>query len=150
MIFYEESAIYSCITTKPITNYLSNVTYDHINHKNWSFVLNVRCCKAWGHCVILIECTYVIRYRGISRKSNMWHFQFFIWLQSSLGEVHFAENPTWIEPVVPKLQQLKDSQNNRKYKKCISFSGCISQSMLPLPTDPARSQHMLCNPIKAF
>ena len=45
----------------------------------------------------------VMRSRGISRRSNMWHFQFSIWLMSSLGEVHFAENPTWIGPVVPKL-----------------------------------------------
>ncbi len=28
-------------------------------------------------------------------------------------------------------EQLKDSQNNRKQKKCIPFSGSISQSMLP-------------------
>ena len=51
--------------------------------------------------------------RGISQKSNMWHFPFSIWLKPSLGEVHFAENPTWIGPVVPKLQELKDSQNKR-------------------------------------
>ena len=39
-----------------------------------------------------------------------------------------------------KLQRLKDSLNNRKRKKYIPFSGCISQSMLP--TDSARSQHI--------
>ncbi len=64
-------------------------------------------------------------YRNHSRKSNMWHFQFFISLKSSLGEVRFAENPTWIGPVVPKIKHLKDSQNNRKQKKNIPFSGYI-------------------------
>ena len=42
--------------------------------------------------------------RGISQKSNMWHFQFSVLLmRSSLREVHFAEHPNWIGPVVPKL-----------------------------------------------
>ncbi len=36
----------------------------------------------------------VMRSRGISGKSSMWHFQFSIWLKCSFGEVHFAENPT--------------------------------------------------------
>ncbi len=40
---------------------------------------------------------------GISQKVDMWHFQFSIWLKCSFGGVHFAENPTWIGPVVPKL-----------------------------------------------
>ncbi len=46
---------------------------------------------------------YMMWSRGISRKLDMWHFQFSIWLKCSLGEVHFAENPTWIGPVVPRL-----------------------------------------------
>ena len=61
--------------------------------------------------------TYVMRSREISLKwvkSNMWHFQFSIWLKCSFGEVHFAENTTWIGPVVPSYEQLRDSQNNRK------------------------------------
>ena len=29
-------------------------------------------------------------------SQTMQHFQFSIWLKSSLEEVHFAENPTWI------------------------------------------------------
>ncbi len=68
-----------------------------------------------------------------------------IWLKSSLGEVHFAQNPTRIGP---KLQQLKDSQNNRKQKKCIPFSGCFfflavsHNQCCRLSTDPARSQHI--------
>ncbi len=36
---------------------------------------------------------FEVQSKGISRKLNMWHFQFSIWLK--LGEVHFAENPTW-------------------------------------------------------
>ena len=43
---------------------------------------------------------YVMRSSGISRNSHMWHFQFSICLKCSLGEVHFAKNPTWIGPVV--------------------------------------------------
>ncbi len=64
-----------------------------------------------------------------SRTCDIFSFLISIWLKSSLGEVHFPENPTWIGSVVPKFEQLKDSQNNRKQKKCIPFSGCISQSI---------------------
>ena len=46
---------------------------------------------------------YVMRSREVSLKSNMWHSQFSIWLKCSLWEVYFAENPTWIRPVVLKL-----------------------------------------------
>ncbi len=31
------------------------------------------------------------------------HFQFSIWLKCPFREIQFAENPTWIELVVPKL-----------------------------------------------
>ncbi len=74
--------------------------------------------------------TIVMWCREISLKLNMWHFQFSIGLESSLGEVHFDENLTWIGPVVPNVWQMKDSQHSRKQKIYISFSGCISQSML--------------------
>ena len=50
-----------------------------------------------------LNSTIVMQSRGISQKSNMWHFQFSIWLKSSLLEVHFVENCTFIGPVVPKL-----------------------------------------------
>ena len=39
----------------------------------------------------------------ISWNSQIWHFQFSIWLKYSFGEVHFAENSTWIGPVVSRL-----------------------------------------------
>ena len=38
----------------------------------------------------------MMRSRDISLKSNLWHFQFWIRLKSSFGEIHFVENPTWI------------------------------------------------------
>ena len=56
-------------------------------------------------------------------------FSVFYFLNCSFGEVHF-ENPTWIRQVIPKLWAIERSQNCRKQKKLISFSGCISQSML--------------------
>ena len=41
-------------------------------------------------------------------------------------------------------EQLVDSQNNRKQKKFIPFSGYISLNQSSqLPIDPARSQHKL-------
>ena len=55
-------------------------------------------CHNLQRCLI-----FVMQSRGISRKLDMWHFQFSIWWACSLGEVHFAENPTWIGTVVPKL-----------------------------------------------
>ena len=45
----------------------------------------------------------MMRSREISLKSNLWHFQFSIWLKCSFEEVIFAENLAWIGPVVPKL-----------------------------------------------
>ncbi len=50
---------------------------------------------------------YVMRSRDISQNSNMWHFQFSIWLKCSFGEVHFAVNSTWISPVVPRLWDIE-------------------------------------------
>ena len=80
----------------------------------------------------IISSTYVMRSRGIIRKLHMWHFQFSIWLQSSLGEgeVHFAETPLELVQWFQGYEELKDFQNNRKQKKFISFSGYTSQSML--------------------
>ncbi len=88
-----------------------------------------------NHCTVhrlsSVACIYVMRSRGISRKLHMCHVQFSILLKSSLGDLHFAENPSWIGPVVPRLRAFEDSQNNRKQYKCISSSGYISQSILP-------------------
>ncbi len=78
----------------------------------------------------------MMRPRGISQKSNMLHFQFSIWLKFSLREVHFAEKPTWIRPVVPKL--LKDSQNKRN---AFLFLAVSHNQCSWLPTDAARSEH---------
>ncbi len=82
-----------------------------------------------------------MRSSGISRNSHMWHFQFFIWLKSSLGEIQFAENPTWIGPVVPRLVSnwriLRTKENNRNLFLFLAISH--NQCCL-LPTDPARSQ----------
>ena len=64
-------------------------------------------------------------------QTSMWHFLCFIWLKCSFGEVQFAANPTWIEPVVPKFWAIEGLSNNRKQKKfIIPFSDYISQSML--------------------
>ena len=73
--------------------------------------------------------------REISLKSNIWHFQFSIWLKCSFGEVHFVYNPTWIRP--PRASSSKVMSNGRVLKTIENkrnpflFSGCISQSMLP-------------------
>ncbi len=43
----------------------------------------------------MLQRTFVMWSREISGNLHMWHFQFSVWLKSSLGEVHFAENPSW-------------------------------------------------------
>ncbi len=53
--------------------------------------------------LIKINCMNVMWSRETSVKMNMWHFYFSLWLKCSFGEVHFAENPTWIRPMVLKL-----------------------------------------------
>ena len=86
---------------------------------------------------------YVMWSRGISRKSNMWKLQFPTWWNSSLGEAHFAENHTWIEPVVPKLYSnwkiLKTIENKRN---AIPFQAASHNQCSGFPTDPAWSQHI--------
>ena len=62
---------------------------------------------------------HVMQSREISLKSNMWHSQFSSWLKCSFGK----EDRTWIGPVVPKLWAVEGSQNSRKQKKFIPFSG---------------------------
>ena len=42
------------------------------------------------------------------------------------GEVHFAENPPESDQWFPSYEQLKGSQNNKKQKKFIPFTGWIS------------------------
>ncbi len=79
--------------------------------------------------VLIFVWQYVMRFREISLKSIMWHFQISIWLKCSFREVHFAEHPTWIGPVVQSYEQFKTPRNSRRQKKSITFSGCISQSM---------------------
>ena len=51
----------------------------------------------------------------------MWHFQFHIWLKWSFGEVHFAENFTWIRPVVTKLWTIDGLSEQQKTKEIQSF-----------------------------
>ena len=67
--------------------------------------------------------------RESSLKSNMWYFQFSIWLKRSLEEEHFAETLPESDKWFQSYEQLKDYQNKRKQKKFIPFSGYISQSM---------------------
>ncbi len=57
---------------------------------------------------------YVMRSRGISRKSNIRHFQFSIWLKSSFGEVCFAETPLVSVQWFQGYEQLMDSQNRKQ------------------------------------
>ncbi len=64
--------------------------------------------------LVSVYILYVMRSSRISRNSHMWHFQFSIWLKYSLGEVHFAENSTWIGPVVPRLWAIEGFSENRK------------------------------------
>ncbi len=79
-----------------------------------------------------------MRSTEISQKSNVWHFQFSIWFKSSLGEV---QNPTWIGLVVPKLKQLKDSQNKESKRNASLFLAVSYNQFSRLPADPARSEH---------
>ncbi len=89
---------------------------------------------------------YVMGSMGISRKSNVCHFQFSIWLKFSLGEVHFAEIPTWIIripkfPKVPisngKIFKTIENKRNAFLFLAVSHNQCSR-----LLTDPARSHHM--------
>ena len=80
--------------------------------------------------------------RGISGKLHMWHFQFSIWLKSPLGEVHFAENPTWIGPVVPRLWAIEGVITIENNSYSVLFPAISQDRHCRLPTDLARSQHI--------
>ncbi len=116
--------------------------------------------------------SYVMQSRGISQKLHMWHFQFSIYWTPyyNAREVHFAENHTWIGPVVLRLcffnfvvkrfvhflviafykscfiiyyyywriLRIKENNSNSFLFLAISHNQCCR-----LPTDPARSQHIL-------
>ena len=56
-----------------------------------------------------------------SRACGIFLLNWIVNLKRYSPGVQFAENPTWIGPVVPKLEQLKDSQNNRKQNKTFFF-----------------------------
>ena len=100
---------------------------------NFNFVL-VRCVRLCvlyhidDCCVILLLDTYVMQSTEISLKSNMWYFQFFIWLEWYILLKTPPESDQWFI----SYKQLKDSQNNRTQKKLISFSDYFLQSMLTI------------------
>ncbi len=72
-----------------------------------------------------------MRSRKISLNSNTWHFQFSIWLKCSFGEVHFAENSTWIGPVVPKLWAIAGFSKQWNTTKINSFFWLYLTIILP-------------------
>ncbi len=83
---------------------------------------------------------YVIQSTGMSRNSHMWHFHFSIWLKFSFGEIHFAENPTWIGPVVMSNWRIfRTIENNRN---SFLFLAISHNQCCRLPTDPARLHHI--------
>ena len=75
-----------------------------------------------------------MRYREISLKSNsnMWHFQFYIWLKCSLGEVHFAEKPHLNQTSGSEVVVIEEFSKEMKIYPFFFFFffGCISESML--------------------
>ena len=88
--------------------------------------------KLWNS--IFSSLTYMMRSRGISRKSDVTFSVFYLIEVSIFGEVHFAENSTWIGPVVPRLWANEDSQNNRTSFLLLPIS---HNQYCRLPTDPA-------------
>ncbi len=69
--------------------------------------------------------------KSCSRNLHMWHFQFSIWLKCSFGKVHFAENLTWIGPVVPGLWAIERFSEQWKTTRNSFPFLAISLSMLP-------------------
>ena len=85
---------------------------------------------------------FVVLSRGISQKSNMWHFQFSIWLRSSLRGVHFVinlpESDQWFQSW-SNWKILKTTENKRNTFLFLA----VSHYQYPrLPSDPTRSQHI--------
>ncbi len=64
-------------------------------------------------------------------ESHMWHLQFSVWLKYSLGEVHFAENSTWIGTEVPRLWAIEGFSEQQKTIEIHFFSAADFQ-LIPL------------------
>ena len=87
----------------------------------WEHWLSIVTHLHMHYTLIYIRLSFMMQSREISLKSNTWHFQLSIWLKSSFGEVHFAENTTWIGPVVPRLWAIEGFSGQLKTKEIHSF-----------------------------
>ena len=72
----------------------------------------------WGQSLIpitdvCIMVPKVMQSGEISLKSNMWHFQFSIWLKCSFEEVYFTKTQLNRTSASNVMSKLKDSQNKR-------------------------------------
>ncbi len=121
----------------------------HFQNLHWFFVLQT-CLRDftrvinWLNISTKLYSYILMRSSQISLKSNMWCLQFSIWLKCSFGEVHFAENPTWIGSVVSKLWAIEDWRilwTKEKTKIFIHFLALSRHQCSRLPTDSDRSQH---------
>ncbi len=117
----------------------------------WSSTFNLKVCNincAYYYCLASKSCfmfqvcleenftetlIYVIQSRGIS-QSEVEHVTFsviyFNWI-AHLKRYILLKTPSELDQWFQSCEQLKDSLNNRKQKKFISFSGYISRVNAP-------------------
>ncbi len=76
----------------PLSLSLTHPTYTVELNLHYRIKLYMYVMRMWSTC------------REISLKSNMWHFQVSVWLKYSFGEVHFAENSTWISSIFTAIE----------------------------------------------
>ena len=90
-------------------------------------------------------CTYAMRSREISWNSHMWHFQFsilievLIWRGTSCWKLHV--NRSSGSKVMSNWRILRTIENNRS---SLLFLAMSHDRCCRFPTEPARSQHIIC------
>ena len=117
---------------------ISTASYSALK-KHWKLVINIRfdstdsiwnprflCSSArdvnnqiLAHVLVCEKSAvlYVLLPMGLKQSDHcrrLWCFQFSIWLMCSFVEVHFAENPTWIRPVIPSNWRILRTIENKR------------------------------------
>ena len=106
-------------------------------------ILNFRCSTLRSGVVCREWSTYVKRSRGISRKSNMWHSGFYL-IEFLIRRYILVKQPPELNQWFYEVIAMERSSKQQKTKRNAFFflAGSHNQCYR-LPTDPARSQHIL-------
>ena len=104
-------------------------------HSFWNIVINNSMLRLLnGPLMLRNELMYnvhLLRSSEISQKSNIWHFQYFIFMFYSFKCQHFAENLIWMDQLFQSYDLLNGFQNKNKRKSCLYLPVSIAKPVSP-------------------